>query len=205
MKVAFSLRGAGGLVALAALASASAAPAAHQTCLTRAELGATVAYALPTAIEATARMCRPVLARDGYLASAGADLAARYRAGQATAWPVARSAVIKLQGGGLGKMAALLSDSTLQDLAAAAIAQFVAQTVHPGDCAEMEQALQLMAPLPPENTTGLIALAVQRSERSREGGNSADPATRLPICPLAPASSGTPAGAFRGSGPASEH
>jgi hypothetical protein len=183
-----------GLVALAALASASAAQAAHQTCLTQAELDATVVYALPTAIEATARTCRPMLARDGYLASAGADLAARYRAGQAMAWPVARSALIKLQGGGLGKMAALLSDSTLQDLAAGAIAQFVAQTVHPGDCAEMEHALQLMAPLPPENTAGLIALAVLRSERSRQGGKSTAPGPHLPICPLASATPDAPAG-----------
>ncbi|WP_420382939.1 hypothetical protein [Novosphingobium sp.] len=174
------------MLALVALGSATAAQAASDSCMTPAELNATLVYALPSVIDATAQFCRPVLARDGYLASQGAGLSARYRMGQAGAWPVARAAVLKIAGGGLGKFAALLPDGTLQDMASGYVQQFVVQGVHPGDCADIESALALMAPLPPENTAGLIALVVRRVESTNSGKTVvAGKKLRLPLCPIA--------------------
>ena len=175
------------MLALIALGSATAVRAADDACMTPAELNATLVYALPVVIETTAQICRPVLAHDGYLGTQSGDLAMRYRAGQAAAWPVARAAVLKIAGGGLGKFAALLPDSALQGFAGGYVEQFVVQGVHTNDCPDIEQALALMAPLPPENTAGLIALVVRRVETANAGkAIMAGKKLRLPLCPIAP-------------------
>lgn len=173
-------------LALIALGSATAARAADDACMTPTELNATLVYALPVVIETTAQICRPVLARDGYLGTQNANLATRYRVGQAAAWPVARAAVLKIAGGGLGKFAALLPDSALQGFAGGYVDQFVVQGVRATDCPDIEQALALMAPLPPENTAGLIALVVRRVEASNSGKTVvAGKKLHLPLCPIA--------------------
>jgi len=192
---------------LVALGSATVARAAEDVCLTPGELDATFAYALPTVIESAAQACRPVLPRDGFLATDGAGLAARYRVGQAAAWPVAKAAALKIGlgaasghrgggGGGLGKFAALLPDSALQGFASGFVGQFVVETIRPIDCPEIEQALRLMAPLPPENTAGLITLVVRRIERPRPGQK-----PRLPLCPISP----VPSEASPGTSPSAAH
>lgn len=182
------------VLALVALGSATAARAASDACLTPTELNSTVSFALPSVIDATAQTCRPVLARDGYLAMQGAALSARYRVGQAAAWPVARGAVLKVAGGGVAKLAGLLGDGALQDMAGGVIAQYVVQNVHPGDCPDIEQALALMAPLPPENAAGLIALFVRRADLGDASKpNGAGKKIRLPLCPImAPPTIGIP-------------
>lgn len=187
------------VLALMALGCATAARAGDDACLTPAELDATFAYALPTVIESAAQTCRPVLSRDGYLATGTDSLAARYRVGQAAAWPVAKAAALKIgtsaAGGGLGRFAAFLPDSALQGFATGYVGQFVVQSIRPADCAEIEQALHLMAPLPPENTAGLITLLVRRLERPRPGQK-----PRIPLCPVVSGPSPAPSEIPSGSG-----
>ena len=182
---------------LAALGSATAARAAHDACLTPSDLDAIFAYALPTVIDAAGAACHRVLPGDGFLATRGADLAARYRAGQAGAWPLAKAAVLKVgvasltsQGseGGLGKYAALLPDGALQGFATGYVKQFVVTGVQPGDCPDIDYGLRMIAPLPPENAAGLITLVVERLERRQIDARQTGNALVLPLCPMQPVS-----------------
>ena len=182
-------------LALIALGSATAAHAAQDACLAPAELDAIFAYALPTVIDSAEQACRPVLPQDGFLAMQGADLAARYRVGQAASWLVAKAAVLKvgigaLAGhagtGGLGKFATLLPDSALQGFATGFVAQFVVESVHPGDCPDIDYALRMIAPLPPENAAGLITLVVRRIDRRRTENKQPGHKPALPLCAVQP-------------------
>lgn len=175
-------------LSLAALGSATMARAAQDACLTPAELDAIFAYSMPTVIDAAGQACRPVLAPDGFLATQGTDLSARYRVAQPAAWPQAKSAVLKLgmgavtgHGGGLGKFAGLLPDSALQGFVTGFVSQFVVHAIHPGDCPDIEYAMRMAAPLPPENAAGLVTLVVSRVERPRPGHK-----PDLPICTAQP-------------------
>lgn len=169
------------LLALLALAEAGIAHAQGEACLSRDDLAGMFAYALPSVIEAAGGACRTSLPRDGFLATQGVALAQRYRAGKAAAWPVAKAAVLKIggqQGGALGaSLVAALPDSALQPFAEGMIGQYVTAAIHPGDCPEIEQALRFAAPLPPENTAGLVALIVARLDRARPGHRPG-----LPLC-----------------------
>lgn len=191
---------------LLALGSATAARAASDACLTPSDLDAVFAYALPTVIDAAGQTCRPVLPPGGYLATQGLDLAARYRSGQPAAWPLAKAAVLKVGigaltgkggAGGLGKFAALLPDGALQGFASGFVNQMVIQAVHPVDCPDIEFALHMIAPLPPENAAGLITLVVERLERrhaeTRPSGQNHDRRPDLPLCPAQPVSPALPA------------
>jgi hypothetical protein len=192
-----------GLVAalsLLALGSATTARAAQDACLTPSDLDSIFAYALPTVIDAAQQACRPVLSPDGFLATQGSDLAARYRLGQAAAWPQAKAALLKVgvgaltgHGGGLGKFATLLPDGALQGFATGFVSQFVVQAVHPGDCPDIEYALRMIAPLPPENAAGLITLVVGRLERHRADSKQPGHKPVLPLCPVQSFPPATPA------------
>ncbi len=183
---------AGLVLSLAALATATTARAAEAPCLTPSDLDAVFAYGLPTVIDAAGQACRPVLAPGGFLATQGADLAARYRVGQAAAWPLAKAAVLKVGVGalgakgvsrGIGKLAAVLPDSALQGFAAGFVSQYVISAVHPADCPDIEYALRMIAPLPPENTAGLITLVIERLEHRRAENKAPPHGLRIPLCP----------------------
>jgi hypothetical protein len=188
-------------LSLLALGSVTAAHAARDECLAPADLDAIFAYALPTVIDAAGQACRPSLAPDGFLATQGVALAARYRAGQAASWPVAKAAVLKVGvgaltghagNGGLGKFAAMLPDSALQGFASGFVAAYVVQAVHPGDCPDIEYALRLIAPLPPENAAGLITLVVRRLDRRTIDAKQPGHKLALPLCPPQPVTSTPP-------------
>lgn len=187
-------------LSLIALGSATVAHAAQDACLAPADLDAIFAYALPTVIDAAGQVCRPVLPPGGFLATQGADLSARYRAGQAASWPVAKAAVLKVGigalaghgGGGLGKFAAMLPDNALQGFATGFVAQFVVQSIHPGDCPDVEYALRMIAPLPPENAAGLITLVVRRLDRRHTDAKQPGHKPGLPLCTPQPVSSAPP-------------
>jgi hypothetical protein len=177
---------------LLALGSATAARAAADACLTPSDLNAVFAYALPTVIDSAGQACRPVLAPDGFLATQGMDLSARYRIGQPAAWPLAKAAVLKVGIGalgghgadGLGKFATMLPDGALQGFASGFVSQFVIRAVHPGDCADIEYALRMIAPLPPENAAGLITLVVERLDRRHAETRQPGHKPALPLCPV---------------------
>lgn len=140
------------------------AMAAQPVCITTKEATALIAYALPQAISGTAKRCAPTLPADSFLRSHGADLASRYAGQKDRYWPQARPAFMKAlgaQGGDQAGMVAKLSDETVRQLADVFVEGFVSQRIAPKSCAKLDLAIDLLSPLPPENTAGLIALTME--------------------------------------------
>lgn len=159
-----------------------AAQAAEPPCLTSAEFTALSSYALPSIITGTAERCAASLPADAWLKRNGNQLAARYAAGKSAAWPTAKAAFLKLGGSaGNGEAANLLKslpDSSQQQMADLLISGMVGQQLPVERCSVIDRLVRLVAPLPPENTAELIAVAAglgAKTGRARFGN--------LSICP----------------------
>jgi len=158
-------------LALAALPAPQIALAAEPVCLTPGEVTALSTYALPSAIGGIARNCAASLPAGAWLPQNGAALAQRYAGGKAQAWPAAKAVFLKMSvatNPDAAQLFATLPDESLMPLADAALAGIVASRVKPETCPTIDRALALLAPLPAENTAGLIALAVGLGARAGE-------------------------------------
>jgi hypothetical protein len=149
-------------LAVLSLGSATTVQAAQQTCLTPAEFTALSSYALPSAIAGIGERCGDSLPAGAFIRTEGERLAARYATRKAASWPGAKSAFIKLTGAQSPEMIGVLKstpDNALQPLADALVQNAVVQRLPADRCEVIDRLLRLLAPLPPENTAELIALA----------------------------------------------
>lgn len=160
-----------GAAALAATAlfCPSLASAAEAVCLTRAEASAMLTYALPQVIDGTAKRCQPALPANAFLSTHGQQIVQRYSNGRDQYWPQARSAFLKLSSGrdpAFGSIAAALPDDTLKSLADVTVSSLIAQSIKLESCRKIDVAIDLLSPLPPQNTAGLIALFIEIAART---------------------------------------
>lgn len=159
-------------VATALLIVPSMARASDPVCLTPSELSQLAAYSLPSAIKGTSQRCVPQLGANSFLGREGEALASRYATQKARSWPGAKTAFMKLNG---TKAAAQnpfssLPDSSLQQIVDAVMEGMVSQKIAVSDCESIDTVLELLAPLPPENTAELIALVIGLSPKARAAG-----------------------------------
>jgi hypothetical protein len=153
----------GTIASLLALAPA-AASAAEPVCLSHDEATSLLAYALPQAISGVAKRCAPALPADAFLRQKGNALVSRYVVQKDKYWPTAKPAFLKTLGGDGGDMAQMtrtLPDETLRQLADTFVEGYVSQQIAPKSCKKLDIAIDLLSPLPPENTAGLIALTME--------------------------------------------
>lgn len=140
------------------------AAAAEPVCLTKGEATALISYALPQAIDGTAKRCAPNLPANAFLRTQGSALAQRYAGQKDRYWPKAKPALLKTlgaQAGGSSQTMAGLPDDTLRQLADVFVEGFVSQRIATKSCKKLDLAIDLLSPLPPENTAGLIALTLE--------------------------------------------
>lgn len=145
------------------------ASAAEPVCLTRAEATSLLTYALPQAISGAARRCTPVLPANAFLRQQGGALVARYAGQKDKYWPRAKPAFLKTLGAEGGEAAATmrnLPDDTTRQLADVFVEGFVAQQIALKSCDKLDIAIDLLSPLPPENTAGLIALTMEVASKA---------------------------------------
>lgn len=138
--------------------------AAEPVCLTHAEATALITYALPQAISGTSKRCAAVLPANAFLRREGGALASRYAGQKDRYWPRAKPAFLKTlgtDGGDASNMVRNLPDDTMRQLADTFVEGFVAQRIAPKSCDKLDIAIDLLSPLPPENTAGLIALTME--------------------------------------------
>lgn len=169
------------MIALALAAAPGVAQAAEPPCLTAREFTDLSSYALPSIITGTAERCSAALGPSAFLTRDGRALAARYAAAKPAAWPGAKSAFLKLSGGANSDAAGLfksLPDDKLRPMVDTLVEGLIAQQVPAERCRTIDTAVRLVAPLPPQNTAELIALAVGLGSRS--GGGKLG---KLTICP----------------------
>lgn len=149
--------------AVAALLSVvpGVAAAAEPVCLTHEEATSLLTYALPQAIEGTSKRCASVLPADAFLRRSSGDLIARYSGQKARYWPKAKPAFFKALGSDAANTLRALPDQTTQQLADTFVEGFVSQQIALKSCDKLDLAIDLLSPLPPENTAGLIALTME--------------------------------------------
>lgn len=151
-------------IAFVAALTPGLAMAAEPVCLTKKEATALIAYALPQAINGTAKRCSPSLPADAFLRRQGPQLATRYAGQKNRYWPQAKPAFMKTlgaEGSGSAQMVANLPDETVRQLADVFVEGFVSQRIALKSCTKLDLAIDLLSPLPPENTAGLIALTLE--------------------------------------------
>lgn len=185
-------RSAGLALALMALTAGSVARAA-EPCLTENEMNQLLLFALPEVVDGASAACKPTLGAGSFLVQDNGALIGRYRQAQAPAWPVAHEALMKLpgftgEGGKMDKLMRGLPDEAIKPLITGIVRQMVLQGVKPTDCATIDQAARLLAPLPAENMAGLFTLILRKVDHPAGQHKS-----RLPLCPVAPTPAAPPA------------
>ena len=158
------------LTAALLIVAPAMAQAAEPPCLTAGEFTALANYSMPSIISGTSQRCAATLAPDAYLRKNGSDLATRYARQKPGNWPGAKSAFLKLSstaGSDAGTLMRDMPDSSLQPMLDAMMEGMVAQQIPLERCGAIDKAVRLLAPLPPENSAELIALAVGLGARSK--------------------------------------
>jgi len=158
------------------------ARAAEPPCLSASEFSSLAGYALPNVISGTSQRCSATLSADAFLRKSGGSLATRYAERKQASWPGAKAAFLKLSAAkddDAGRLLRSLPDPSLQQMIDAVMEGMVSQQIPVERCATIDRLVRLLAPLPPENTAELIALAVglgARSGKARLGSISVCPA-----------------------------
>lgn len=158
------------------------ARAAEPPCLSAGEFSSLAGYALPSVIGGTVQRCAASLPADAFLKRSGSQLAERYAAGKAGAWPGAKAAFLKLGASGNGEAQQAmrsLPDTTLQLMFDGLIEGMVGQNLPTERCGTVDRVVRLLSPLPAENTAELIALAAglgAKSGKAKVGAFSLCPA-----------------------------
>jgi hypothetical protein len=152
-------------------------PAAPPPCFTRAEVTDLTLFLLPAVLNGAAEQCRPNLPANAYLLNGGRALSQRLMA-DTSHGPGAVAAIRKIAGDSLPQA---LSPETLRGLAVDMLGKQLLTSLKPADCAPLNEAAELLAPLPPENIGGLVGLgfAFATREGSKTGG-------KPMLCPAAP-------------------
>ncbi|MEO5494352.1 MAG: hypothetical protein ABIR08_10045 [Sphingomonas sp.] len=159
-----------GMAATTAQAATDAKP-----CLTEAEAQGVFLALAPDAIRAVSQKCASSLPETATLRIGLTAFATPYDAAAVTAWPAAGPALAKMAGPDMTG----IDPVAMKPMIGAMIGAMAADQVKPKDCATIDHAAGLLAPLPPANVAGLILLAA--SSGSKPGK---EPFT---ICPTAPA------------------
>lgn len=150
----------------------SVAQAAQEApCLTPAEFSALSTYALPSVITGVAERCTTALPAGAYLTRSGAQLSQRYALRKQAAWPGAKAAFLKVGGSNaeVSQLFTAMPDEALQPMVDGLISGMIGQKLPTERCASVDRLASLLAPLPPENTVELIALAVGLGSKSGKG------------------------------------
>lgn len=167
--------------AMALTALPGLAQAAEPPCLTTNEFTSLATYGLPSVIKGVTDRCGPSLPAGAWLPRNGAPLASRYASSKPAAWPGAKAAFMKLGSNGKAETADIfrkLPDASLQPMVDGLIEGLVGQEIPLQRCTVIDRVVRLLAPLPPENTAELIALAAGLG--SKNGGEKAG---KLKLCP----------------------
>jgi len=152
------------LFGAATLALQAQVAQAQQQCFSEDEVSAAFVYAMPGVIEGVTTRCSPSLGSSSFLAREGRTMSARYRAQQSTAWPKARTALLKMVGnvsktGTSNNMLGFLNDvpgDTMRPLVDAMIVQEASNRTKPEQCAKVDKLAAALAPLDPKSAGELL-------------------------------------------------
>jgi len=166
--------------ALILAASLVASPVAAQTrCITTPEAEAMTLVALPDIIQQTGIVCAARLPATSLLRRTDSDFLGRYQAAADRAWPNARAAIVKLSD---PMIDSLLQSDFARPLLTAALAPVLVGRINPADCGTIDRFVTQLAPLPPQNTAGVIVTTLRYFKGEKAKGK-AIAVPDLPLCP----------------------
>lgn len=145
------------------------AQAAAPVCLTRTEATGLVAYSLPQVIRGSGNRCQTTLPAGSFLPANARSMAQRYEAQKAGYWPQAKQAFLKVGSArdpGMAQVFRQMPDDLLQQLLDVAVEGIIVQAIPLTSCGTIDTAASLLAPLPPENLAGVIALAMEVGKKA---------------------------------------
>ena len=159
----------------AAFAMPAHAAAAQAECLSSAEVRALTTFAMPSVLTGLIDHCAPEIGTSGYMTTQGRNLIASYAAHKNSAWPTARRAFFRLAGSKSDTseatdMMAKMPDAALQPFVEGMIGGMIGSKLKPGQCVIADKMMRLLAPLPPENTSELLATILELTGADKKSG-----------------------------------
>ena len=152
--------------------------AAQQRCITAPEAEAMALVTLPSIIRQTGLVCATRLSARSLVRQTDGPFLAKYDAAADKAWPVARTAIVKLSD---PAVQGLLDSAYARSLLGTLVAPLLVGQIAPEDCGTIDRLVTQLAPLPPRNTASVIVTTLQylKAEKAK-GKNVAVP--DLPLC-----------------------
>lgn len=142
---------------------------AQTNCISRAESQAVVAHLMPNLIQSVGNHCAGVISGYTYLGAQGPALAQNLTPLSRRAWPAARDALERQSGNRLPDNEGILN------IGRVAITDGIARGMDRNACQVVDQLVEQLAPLPPENLSNVFALFL-------EAGINNDPNSALRVC-----------------------
>ena len=162
-------------VALAATSLTVAQGAsAQQACVEAEDLSDTITYAMPAVYGALQVPCSATFAENAVMANEAGAFVDQFRAMGDVAWPgTLRMLKVFMNSGenadnGMAEAVAQMPDDALRPLVDAILTQMVVERLTKdmkvSTCADIAEAMELIAPLPPENIAGLAAFLARQAD-----------------------------------------
>jgi hypothetical protein len=169
-----------GIIAGLALLAAQGAQAAEPVkCLTRAQVNDATLFLLPSVLDALAAKCRPSLPANAYMLNGAQALSKAVAATGGSHWQGAMS-ILSQYAGDKKLPLERLSPEAARLMIRVVLADDVLKPLRPVDCVRINEGLDILAPLPPENIGRMVVLMIDvGGESDRAKGKSGPP----PICP----------------------
>jgi hypothetical protein len=165
---------------LAALLALVATPAvAQRPCVTDADAQAFASVAMPEIIRQTGRVCANVLPATALVRRPGGAFLDKYDAEANRAWPMARSAIVKLSNPAIDLL--LESDFARPLITSLLVPQLVGR-IAVSDCPVIDRLTTLLEPLPARNTAGVVVATLKYLTAEKAKGRPVD-VPDLPLCP----------------------
>lgn len=162
---------------MSATTAATAADAA-KPCLTEAEAEAITLVALPELIRGTGIACAATLPPNALLRQPSSALVGKYQAAADASWPAARTALAKVSP---PEIASVLQTDYARPMLTGMLSGALVGKVNTSNCVPIDRAINLLAPLPPQNTAAIVVMFFQLV--SADKAKKAEPSP-LPICPM---------------------
>ncbi|MEM9084594.1 MAG: hypothetical protein AAGB23_01565 [Pseudomonadota bacterium] len=157
-------------VAMAALASGHCAQA-QEACVAPEDAADAVTYLMPTAYDSTIRKCESQFSSESFLTSAeGRNFAEQFRALQDDSWPgtyrfiqvfIAQEADGEE---GVANIIEALKPDELRPLVDVLFGQIISEEIKADSCDKIDEAVELLSPLPAKNVGGLVTFVLEQVE-----------------------------------------
>jgi hypothetical protein len=145
-------------------------------CMTDSEFKDVALFILPGVVDGAVSRCEASLPRDAYLLNGGRRLGERLAGESDTHRPGAVAAIAKF---GTGKIPEGVSNETFTSLVRDMAKTQLFKKIGADDCSRINEVAELLAPLPPENLIGVVALLARM-------GMAKDKTAPFRFCPVVP-------------------